>query len=139
MTAQEKIKELFQLALEAKETSYSPYSKFRVGAALLCEDGTLVKGCNVENVSYGATICAERTAFVKAVSEGHRKFTALAVSTDQEEFISPCGICRQFVGEFVTKDMPVYFLNKSGEHREYKFEQLLPLSFGTEQGEKYIL
>ncbi|KAI9250341.1 cytidine deaminase [Helicostylum pulchrum] len=125
----EQRKELFQSALEARETSYSPYSKFRVGAALLTQDGTLFKGCNVENSSYGAAICAERTAFVKAVSEGHLKFSALAISSDQTEFITPCGICRQFVSEFVSKDMPVYLLNKDGDHKEYRFEQLLPLAF----------
>ncbi|KAG2214351.1 hypothetical protein INT47_000907 [Mucor saturninus] len=93
ITAEER-SELFVAAAKAKETSYSPYSKFRVGAALLAEDGTIFKGCNVENASYGAAICAERTAFVKAVSEGQSKFRALAVTSDQTEFISPCGICR---------------------------------------------
>ncbi|CEI99672.1 Putative Cytidine deaminase [Rhizopus microsporus] len=70
--------------------------------------------------------------------EGHHKFTALAVSTDQEEFVSPCGICRQFISEFVTASTPVYFLNVKGDHREYTFGQLLPFSFGLEQGERYL-
>ncbi|KAI8647722.1 cytidine deaminase [Parasitella parasitica] len=134
----EEQKELFTLALEARETSYSPYSKFRVGAALMASDGKLFKGCNVENASYGAAICAERTAFVKAVSEGHREFRALAVSTDQEDFISPCGICRQFISEFATKDMPVYFLNKDGDHRQYKFEELLPFAFDYDSSRKFL-
>ncbi|ORE05562.1 cytidine deaminase [Rhizopus microsporus var. microsporus] len=134
----EQLQDLFEKALKAREYSYSPYSKFRVGAALLSDDGTVFTGCNVENASYGAAICAERTAFVKAVSEGHRKFTALAVSTDQEEFVSPCGICRQFISEFVTASTPVYFLNAKGDHREYTFGQLLPLAFGLEQGERYL-
>ncbi|CEG63731.1 Putative Cytidine deaminase [Rhizopus microsporus] len=134
----EQLQDLFEKALKAREYSYSPYSKFRVGAALLSDDGTIFTGCNVENASYGAAICAERTAFVKAVSEGHHKFTALAVSTDQEEFVSPCGICRQFISEFVTASTPVYFLNAKGDHREYTFGQLLPLAFGLEQGERYL-
>ncbi|KAI8390354.1 cytidine deaminase [Blakeslea trispora] len=130
---------LFELALEAKNTSYSPYSKFRVGAALLTEDGTFFKGCNVENASYGAAICAERTAYVKAVSEGHQKFRALAVSTDQVECVSPCGICRQFISEFATPEMPVYLLNTNGEHKELTVAELLPFAFGLEQGKKYLV
>ncbi|KAI8887186.1 cytidine deaminase [Backusella circina FSU 941] len=109
---------LFELAIKAKDASYSPYSKFRVGAALLTADDTLYKGCNVENASYGAAICAERTAYVKAVSEGHREFKALVVSSDQEDYISPCGICRQFISEFNKVDMPVYLLNSRGEAKE---------------------
>ncbi|KAI9483952.1 MAG: cytidine deaminase [Benjaminiella poitrasii] len=124
--------ELFKLAIEAKETSYSPYSKFRVGAALLAEDGTFFKGCNVENASYGAAICAERTAYVKAVSEGHQKFRALAVSTDQADFVSPCGICRQFISEFSSTSMPVFFLNKKGESKEFTVGQLLPFAFTSD-------
>ncbi|KAI8988210.1 cytidine deaminase [Mycotypha africana] len=131
MDAQDQ-KKLFRLAMEAKETSYSPYSKFRVGAALLTKDGTFFKGCNVENSSYGGAICAERTAYVKAVSEGHRQFRALAVSTDQEDFVSPCGICRQFISEFSNAEMPIYFLNNKGEHREFTMGQLLPLAFNLE-------
>ncbi|KAI9267314.1 cytidine deaminase [Sporodiniella umbellata] len=129
---------LFQKALKAREYSYSPYSKFRVGACLLAEDGTFFSGCNVENASYGAAICAERTAFVKAVSEGQRKFAALAISSDLEEFITPCGICRQFISEFVPTTLPVFFLNKHGENKEFKFGELLPMAFGLEQGEKYL-
>ncbi|KAI8377090.1 cytidine deaminase [Choanephora cucurbitarum] len=123
---------LFELALDAKNASYSPYSKFRVGAALLTEDGTFFKGCNVENASYGGAICAERTAYVKAVSEGHRKFRALAVSTDQEECISPCGICRQFISEFGPREMPVYLLNTNGEYKAVTVAELLPFAFGLE-------
>ncbi|KAI7904374.1 cytidine deaminase [Cokeromyces recurvatus] len=129
---QDEKEKLFQLALIARETSYSPYSKFRVGAALLSEDGTFFKGCNVENASFGAAICAERTAYVKAVSEGHQKFKALAVSTDQVEFVSPCGICRQFIAEFSSPNMPVFFLNNKGEHKEYTFGQLLPFAFTSD-------
>ncbi|OZJ01718.1 hypothetical protein BZG36_05178 [Bifiguratus adelaidae] len=107
-TAQEQEK-LIDLALEARNASYSPYSNFRVGAALLAEDGTFFKGCNVENASYGGAICAERTAYVKAISEGYKSFIGLAVATDlTDDFCSPCGICRQFISEFGPKDLPVY-------------------------------
>ncbi|KAI8148008.1 cytidine deaminase [Fennellomyces sp. T-0311] len=130
---------LFEIALQAKETSYSPYSKFRVGAALLTEDGTFYKGCNIENASYGACICAERTAYVKAVSEGHKKFAALAVSSDQTEFISPCGICRQFIAEFGPASLPVYLINNDGKALPLTLGDLLPYSFALQQGEKYLI
>ncbi|KAI8093614.1 cytidine deaminase [Halteromyces radiatus] len=130
---------LFKYALEAKETSYSPYSKFRVGAALLTKDGTWYKGCNVENASYGAAICAERTAYCKAISEGHREFIALAVSTDQDDFVSPCGICRQFISEFGPGSLPVYLLNTKGEFKLITLSELLPLSFSLEQGQKFLI
>lgn len=96
----ELLKQLIQKSFEAKEMAYSPYSKFRVGAAILTESGEYITGCNVENASYGLCICAERTAICKAVSEGHHKFKAIAVSSDLEDkFISPCGSCRQFLIE----------------------------------------
>ncbi|CAO3618016.1 unnamed protein product [Mucor hiemalis] len=93
----------------------------------------------INHCDLGGAICAERTAYVKAISEGHKRFRALAVSTDQQEFVSPCGICRQFISEFGQPDLPVYFLNAKGEHKEYKFGDLLPLSFGLEQGQKYLI
>ncbi|KAJ8656067.1 cytidine deaminase [Lichtheimia ornata] len=130
---------LFAKAIAAKDTSYSPYSKFRVGAALLTEDGTIYQGCNIENASFGAGICAERTAYVKAISEGHNKFVALAVTTDQDDFVSPCGICRQFISEFGPATLPVYLLKTSGESQLLTLADLLPYSFGLEQGQKYIL
>ncbi|KAI7884410.1 cytidine deaminase [Lichtheimia hyalospora FSU 10163] len=137
--------ELFAKATAAKDTSYSPYSKFRVGAALLTEDGTIYQGCNIENASFGAGICAERTAYVKALSEGHNKFVALAVTTDQDDFVSPCGICRQvmihiqFISEFGPATLPVYLLKTSGESQLLTLSDLLPYSFALEQGQKYIL
>lgn len=82
-------------SIKAKEHSHSPYSKFRVGAALLTETGEIIDGCNVENASYGLSICAERTALVKAVSMGFKKFPAIAVTADLNQFVSPCGACRQ--------------------------------------------
>ena len=89
------IQKLMDCAIKARENAYSPYSHFAVGAALLCEDGTLFEGCNIENASYGLTNCAERTAIFKAVSEGHIKFKALAVVADTEGPCAPCGACRQ--------------------------------------------
>ncbi|CAI9730860.1 cytidine deaminase-like [Octopus vulgaris] len=94
-------------AAEAKEKAYCPYSNFRVGAALLTEDDSIITGCNVENCTYGGTICAERTAMVKAVSEGKKSFKAIAVASDKKDKIAPCGICRQFMAEFGT-DWDVY-------------------------------
>ena len=91
---------LMDCAIKARENAYSPYSHFAVGAALLCEDGTLFEGCNIENASYGLTNCAERTAIFKAVSEGHTKFKALAVVADTEGPCAPCGACRQVMAEF---------------------------------------
>ncbi|KAF7498205.1 hypothetical protein DV113_003782 [Geotrichum candidum] len=98
---------------------------------LLTENGHYITGCNVENASYGAGICAERTALVKAVSEGHKKFKAIAVVTDKEEVCSPCGICRQFIREFGPK-LPVYMFTATGKYKLMTLEELLPLSFGPE-------
>ncbi|THV06493.1 cytidine deaminase [Dendrothele bispora CBS 962.96] len=98
---------LIKAAFEARAFSYSPYSKFRVGAALLAADGSIIKGANIENASYGGTICAERTAIVKAASEGKRSFAGLAVVTDVSSTISPCGMCRQVLREFCALDMPI--------------------------------
>jgi cytidine deaminase len=101
---------LFTEARKAADYAYSPYSKFRVGAALLADDGTVFSGCNVENRSYGLTICAERSAVVKAVSSGHRSFKALAISTpDSEVPVGPCGACRQVLSEFMEPSSPVLF------------------------------
>lgn len=131
--------QLVKAALEARSMSYAPYSKFRVGAALLCEDGTVIKGGNIENSSYGATNCAERTAFFKAVSEGHRRFTKIAIAGGSEEteqvsdFAYPCGICRQVMREFCDKDQFQVIVAKSEtEYETYLLEELLPKSFGPE-------
>uniref|UniRef100_A0A1B6DB74 Cytidine deaminase n=1 Tax=Clastoptera arizonana TaxID=38151 RepID=A0A1B6DB74_9HEMI len=105
--------ELVKLSIEAREKAYCPYSNFAVGAALLCDDGTIFKGCNVENAAYGPSICAERTAIVKAVSEGYKEFSAIAVVSEQEgKFPSPCGICRQVICEFAGQKDIVVFLPK---------------------------
>jgi cytidine deaminase len=110
------INELFAEARKAAEEAYAKYSKFRVGAALLTEDGTVFSGCNVENRSYGLTICAERTAVVKAVSSGHRSFKALAISTPDSEIpVGPCGACRQVLSEFMPPFSPVIFGGSGSE------------------------
>jgi len=133
---------LIKAAFEAKEYAYSKYSNFRVGAALLSTDGSIIKGANIENASYGGTICAERTALVKAVSEGTRSFTALAVVTDVAEALSPCGMCRQVIREFCAQNMPILLVPADYADRlakgesdgilETSISELLPHSFGPE-------
>ena len=121
------IQKLMECAIKARENAYSPYSHFAVGAALLCEDGTLYEGCNIENVSYGLTNCAERTAIFKAVSEGHIKFKALAVVADTEGPCAPCGACRQVMAEF---KIPLIIMgNLMGNIKIVTIEELLPFSF----------
>lgn len=118
---------LMDCAIKARENAYSPYSHFAVGAALLCEDGTLFEGCNIENASYGLTNCAERTAIFKAVSEGHIKFKALAVVADTEGPCAPCGACRQVMAEF---KIPLIIMgNLMGNIKIVTIEELLPFSF----------
>ncbi|CAD6570413.1 MAG: hypothetical protein CYPHOPRED_003926 [Cyphobasidiales sp. Tagirdzhanova-0007] len=142
MTLDERFR-LLTLAQTARSGSYSPYSKFRVGAALLLSDGTFVTGANIENASYGGAICAERTALVKAVSEGKKRFVALAVAADIDEPCSPCGICRQFIREFCSLDMPILLIpsshvpsDPSGLTSKAVIEttlgHLLPMSFGPD-------
>jgi len=121
------IQKLMDYAIKARENAYSPYSHFAVGAALLCEDGTLYEGCNIENASYGLTNCAERTAIFKAVSEGHIKFKALAVVADTEGPCAPCGACRQVMAEF---KIPLIIMgNLMGNIKIVTIEELLPFSF----------
>lgn len=121
------IQKLMECAIKARENAYSPYSHFAVGAALLCEDGTLYEGCNIENASYGLTNCAERTAIFKAVSEGHIKFKALAVVADTEGPCAPCGACRQVMAEF---KIPLIIMgNLMGNIKMVTIEEVLPFSF----------
>lgn len=121
------IQKLMDCAIKARENAYSPYSHFAVGAALLCEDGTLYEGCNIENASYGLTNCAERTAIFKAVSEGHIKFKALAVVADTKGPCAPCGACRQVMAEF---KIPLIIMgNLMGNIKIVTIEELLPFSF----------
>ena len=120
-------KELLEAALAARERAYAPYSKFLVGAAVRAESGKIYTGCNVENASYGLSVCAERNALFSAVGAGERKFTALCVVGDTEEPISPCGACRQVMAEF--KVPCIILANLKGDVKEYTLEELLPLSF----------
>lgn len=119
-------------ARRAREFAYVPYSHFPVGAALMAEDGTIYRGCNVENASFGLTNCAERTALFKAVSEGKRRFVALAVVADTPGPVTPCGACRQVMVEWCPPDMKVYLANLKGEVIETTVGKLLPDSFGRE-------
>ena len=124
---------LMELAMEAMGHSYSPYSGYKVGAALLCADGTVYQGCNVENASYSPTICAERTAIFKAVYDGKRDFTAIAVCGGKDGNITgqfpPCGVCRQVMREFCKDDFLIYLHNKEGGIDQFTLADLLPQSF----------
>lgn len=123
-------KYLIEKALEAQENAYVPYSKFRVGAAVLMEDGSVYTGCNIEIASYSPTLCAERTAIFKAISEGHKKIKAIAVVGDSD-YTYPCGVCRQVIREF-GKDAIILIANSKDDYREYGLDELLPHSFGPE-------
>lgn len=124
-------RELMQKAVEMQKFSYCPYSDYPVGAALLCEDGTVFTGCNVESAAYGSTICAERTALLKAVSEGHREdWTAIAVAGKGDEFCWPCGSCRQMLYEFAP-DLRVLAIRGDGKFEEARLSDLLPRGFGA--------
>lgn len=119
--------QLLEAAKEGRSYSYSPYSNFPVGAAVLCKDGTIVIGCNIENVSYGMTNCAERTAIFKAVSEGHREFSAIAVVADTQGPCRPCGACRQVLSEF---NIPYVLMGNLNDYYEVMtVDELLPYSF----------
>jgi cytidine deaminase len=124
---------MVDMAVEQMEKAYSPYSHFRVGAALLTEDGRIYTGCNVENASYGATICAERTAFVKAVSEGERHFAAIAIAGgmngEMTGTATPCGICRQVMSEFCGGDFTILLARPGGGYESHTLAELLPLAF----------
>lgn len=129
--------ELIKAAMEAKEHAYVPYSHFRVGAALLARDGRVFQGCNIENAGYTPTNCAERTAFFKAIYEGVRDFEAIAVNGDAEDYLYPCGVCRQVMAEFCDpKTFRILVSNKNGDYLEYTLEQLFPGAFTPEELEK---
>ena len=122
--------ELVERAFAMHRFSYVPYSKFPVGAALLCEDGTVFTGCNVENAAFGSTICAERTALLKAVSEGHRSdWTAIAIAGQGQDYCWPCGSCRQMLYEFAP-DLRVLVARGDGTFQEALLSELLPRGFG---------
>ena len=135
MNTQEKTK-IIQAAIEARGRAYVPYSHFSVGAALLTKDGEIIQGCNVENLSYPAGLCAERTAIFSAVAKGCRQFEAIAVSGGNEgqapeDFCMPCGMCLQVMNEFCSPDFLVLIVKNEQEVREYRLGELLPYAFDS--------
>ena len=132
------IAKLTEMAVEARKNSYSPYSGYAVGAALLCDDGTIITGCNMENAAYGPTLCAERCAIYKAVSEGRREFKAIAVAGSPageaiSQYAYPCGVCRQVMREFCDpQTFEIYVVGPGDEYICKTLEQILPDSFGPE-------
>jgi len=123
-------KKAWKFAVERLKHSYSPYSHFQVGSCLVDEKGELYFGCNVENASYGATICAERVAFFKALSEGARDFQMILVLTDTKKPTPPCALCLQVMAEFCRPDFPIYLSNLDGIQSSHTFSELLSFPFG---------
>ena len=128
---------LCEMAIEAMQHAYAPYSGFKVGAALLCKDGTVYQGCNIENAAYGPTNCAERTAIFKAVYDGQREFAAIAVCGGKDGVITgsfpPCGVCRQVMREFCEDDFVIYMVGENGSYHAVTLSQLLPFSFSAKE------
>ncbi|MCU1289323.1 MAG: cytidine deaminase [Acidobacteria bacterium] len=124
------MKDLIEKATKAREKAFAPFSKFKVGAALETEEGEIYTGCNIENASYGLTMCAERVAIFKAVSEGKTRFTRLAVVADTENLTPPCGACRQIIWEFCG-DIPLFLANLSGETASFQMGEMLPKAFDS--------
>ncbi|AVP56155.1 cytidine deaminase [Clostridium tetani] len=122
-------KELIKKAMEARELAYVPYSNFKVGAAILTEDNNIYNGCNIENASFGATNCAERTAIFKAISEGKTKIKAIAILGRKDEFTYPCGICRQVIAEFGDKNTIVILAKNIDEYEVKTLEEIFPGAF----------
>lgn len=123
------IEKLIQAAALARQKAYAPYSDFHVGAALLCADGTVFTGCNIENASFPVSNCAERTALFSAVSAGYRDFEAIAVISDSEDFTSPCGVCRQALSEFCGSDLKIYMCGSDMRYSQTTLGALLPFAF----------
>jgi len=121
---------LIEEAAKVREMAYAPYSNFKVGAAVITKSGKIYTGCNVESASYGLTVCAERVAIWKAVSEGEKEFTEIAVVADTKELTPPCGVCRQIIWEFCG-DVPVVFANLKGDVETVQMKELLPRAFDT--------
>ena len=136
MSLNEESKELLiKSALQARKAAYAPYSNYAVGAALLTKFGKMYLGGNIENASYGGTNCAERTTFFKAVSEGEREFTAIAIAggmigEEPTEYAYPCGICRQVMQEFADSEFQVFVVKSVSDYKAYKLSELLPFGFG---------
>lgn len=125
-------KNLAKIAIDARDNAYVPYSNFKVGAAVVTEDGSIYSGCNIENASYGATNCAERTAIFKAVSEGHKKIKAIAIVGDMSTHTYPCGICRQVIVEFATTDIDIILVKDEDDYIIKTMEEILPGAFTKE-------
>ncbi len=121
--------ELIELARQVRELAYAPYSKFKVGAVVECRDGRIFTGCNVENSSYGLTMCAERNALAKAVSEGGREFIRMAVIADAHAPVPPCGACRQVISELCGKQTEIVMVNLRGQIETHTVDELLPEAF----------
>ena len=134
----DRYEELIDMALDARKLAYAPYSKFKVGAALLGKNGVVYMGCNVENASYPATNCAERTAFFRAVYEGEREFTKIAIvggmeGTDGNATCAPCGVCRQVMREFCNPETFIVYLGTAPDnYQKYLLKELFPFGFGSE-------
>ena len=129
--------QLIKAAIEAKEHAYAPYSNFRVGAALLTKGGKVYQGCNIENAAYSPTNCAERTAFFKAVYEGEREFEAIAINGDGDDYLFPCGVCRQVMAEFCDPDtFLIYVSKKNGAYQKYTLAKLFPGAFTRDDIDK---
>ena len=128
---------LIELSIEAMHKAYAPYSGYKVGAALLCADGTVYQGCNIENAAYGPTNCAERTAIFKAVYDGQRDFKAIAVCGGKDGVITgafpPCGVCRQVMREFCEDDFMIYIVDAEGKYEAVALSNLLPYSFSAKK------
>ena len=128
---QQTLEKLLERAKQVREHAYAPYSNYRVGAALLCEGGEIFAGCNVENASLGLTICAERNAVAMAVAHGHRQFLAMVIVTDDEKPATPCGACRQVMGQFAA-NLTVVVANLTGKIMRYQLADLIPYPFNGE-------
>lgn len=126
----EDLQKLIESAKKAREKAYAPFSSFKVGAALQADSGGIFTGCNIENASYGLTMCAERVAIFKALSEGSRHFTHLVIVGDTEDLTPPCGACRQIIWEFCG-DIPVTFANLQGKNETLQMKEILPRPFDT--------
>ena len=126
------IKRLLKKAKQAKENSYAPYSNFNVGAAVIGKNGKIYSGSNVENSSYGLTICAERAAIFKMINDGEREISAILIIGDTEKFLPPCGACRQVISEFSTNETIVYMCNKYEKFKKMTVEELIPLKFSID-------